>query len=175
MTGWHKVNQTMIICIQRAIRLWIFKVINNFAKKVLFLCSFYHKILPVKHLDPNTGSVGKCITPLLIVSTQSHIQLVLNEVWTSFTVSQETPPGRGQAPHWRKLIIGHQLWSIILVNLPQRLPSNPSWNSCIVDNFCCNLHTHTRRSRLASLSQPNDVHRATGGAQGGMKDLGRNH
>lgn len=107
----------MIICIQRAIRLWIFKVINNFAKKVLFLCSFYHKILPVKHLDPNTGSVGKCITPLLIVSTQSHIQLVLNEVWTSFTVSQETPPGRGQAPHWRKLIIGHQLWSIILVNL----------------------------------------------------------
>lgn len=63
------------------------------------------------------ASFMRNITPVLIISTQSHIQLVLNEVWTSFTVSQETPPGRGQAPHWRNLIIGHQLWSIILVNL----------------------------------------------------------
>lgn len=44
------------------------------------------------HLYSNTASFGR----------HSPIQLVLNEVRRSFTVSQETLPGGGQAPHWKK-------------------------------------------------------------------------
>lgn len=174
----HRLNDPLYAESSVIIELWIFKVNNNFAEKSFFYCIvFTTKSSQFEHLDPNTVSFVRHITPVSIISTQSHIQLVLNEVWTSFTVSQETPPGRGQAPHWRNLIIGHQLWSIILVKLSTTASHQiPHETAALLTIFAAtHTHTHPQRSRLASLSQPNDVHRATGGARGGMKDSGRNH
>lgn len=174
----HRLNDPLYAESSVIIELWIFKINDNFAEKSFFYCVvFTTKSSQFEHLDPNTASFVRHITPVSIISTQSHIQLVLNEVWTSFTVSQETPPGRGQAPHWRNLIIGHQLWSIILVKLSTTASHQiPHETAALLTIFAAtHTHTHPQRSRLASLSQTNDVHRATGGARGGMKDSGRNH
>lgn len=129
------------------------KLTTTLLKNPFFIAVFTTKSSQFEHLDPNTASFVRHITPVSIISTQSHIQLVLNEVWTSFTVSQETPPGRGQAPHWRNLIIGHQLWSIILVKLSTTASHQiPHETAALLTIFAATL-THTSTAESPGIPQ----------------------
>ncbi len=98
----------------------------------------------------------------------------------------------------RRLIIGHQLGTIILLNLAAMASYQiPLETAALLTTFAVksltlcphfhdycwytthNAHTHThthgRRSCLASFSQPNDVLRATEGAWDEMRDFVKNH